>query len=101
METLGLTGTGLLSITAVRRASLLRRSLLPLARNLALLDNDKRTRILKEYGLGSDVPLKNPYRKVSSFEIMLKYIEVLESDQAVYPPFSFAVTDLDADSSYT
>ncbi|CAI0434102.1 unnamed protein product [Linum tenue] len=99
METLGPTGSGLLSITGVPNASLLRRRLLPLARKLALLDNDQRKRILKECGLGSDVPLKNPDRKVSSFAMQLKYTEFLESGQAIYTPCSFARTDLDADHS--
>ncbi|CAL1383049.1 unnamed protein product [Linum trigynum] len=82
-----------------RRLETVRRRLLPLARKLALLDNDQRKRILKECGLGSDVPLKNPDRKVSSFAMQLKYTEFLESGQAIYTPCSFARTDLDADNS--
>ncbi|XP_039137094.1 uncharacterized protein LOC120274619 [Dioscorea cayenensis subsp. rotundata] len=73
MRALGPSGPGLLSITAVPRAPALRRALLPLARKLALLDNKDRARILKEHGLGSDVPLKNPDRNVSSFALQLKF----------------------------
>ncbi|XP_017701668.2 uncharacterized protein LOC108510662 [Phoenix dactylifera] len=73
MQALGPSGAGLLSITGVPKAPALRRALLPLARKLALLDNKDRARILKEHGLGSDVPLKNPDRGVSSFALQLKY----------------------------
>ncbi|ESQ43743.1 hypothetical protein EUTSA_v10006021mg [Eutrema salsugineum] len=73
MEALGPTGPGLLCITGVLGSALLRRKLLPLARKLALLDPDKRNRILKEHHLGSDVPLKNPERHVSSFAMQLNY----------------------------
>ncbi|KAG5250564.1 2-oxoglutarate (2OG) and Fe(II)-dependent oxygenase superfamily [Salix suchowensis] len=79
METLGPTGPGLLSITGVPKASILRQRLLPLARKLALLDHDRRKHILKEHNLGSDVPLKNPDRNVSSFAMQLKYAQALES----------------------
>ncbi|WCJ21573.1 2-oxoglutarate (2OG) and Fe(II)-dependent oxygenase superfamily protein [Euphorbia peplus] len=79
LETLAPQGSGLLSITGVPKASLLRRNLLPLARHLALLDPDCRKRLLKEHNLGSDVPLKNPDRSVSSFAMQLKYTEALES----------------------
>lgn len=48
MEALGPTGPGLLAITDVPNAAHLRRTLLPLARDLALLNNDDRKRILKE-----------------------------------------------------
>lgn len=75
METLGPTGPGLLSITGVPDASVLRRKLLPLARKLALLDPEARKRVLKEHSLGSDVPLKNPDRSVSSFAMQLKYAD--------------------------
>ncbi|KAJ6336039.1 hypothetical protein OIU78_012608 [Salix suchowensis] len=79
METLGPTGPGLLSITGVPKASILRQRLLPLARKLAILDHDRRKHILKEHNLGSDVPLKNPDRNVSSFAMQLKYAQALES----------------------
>ncbi|KAJ7006183.1 hypothetical protein NC653_005514 [Populus alba x Populus x berolinensis] len=79
METLGPTGPGLLSITGVPKASILRQRLLPLASKLALLDHDRRKHILKEHNLGSDVPLKNPDRNVSSFAMQLKYAQALES----------------------
>ncbi|CAK7346536.1 unnamed protein product [Dovyalis caffra] len=79
MENLGPTGPGLLSITGVPKASILRQRLLPLARKLALLDHDRRKHILKEHNLGSDVPLKNPNRNVSSFAMQLKYAQALES----------------------
>ncbi|XP_010523685.1 PREDICTED: uncharacterized protein LOC104801985 isoform X3 [Tarenaya hassleriana] len=48
LEALGPTGPGLLCITGVPRAAVLRHRLLPLARKLALLDPDTRKRILKE-----------------------------------------------------
>ncbi|CAN8280348.1 unnamed protein product [Cochlearia groenlandica] len=73
MEALGPTGPGLLCITGVLGSAFLRRKLLPLARKLALLDPVKRNRILKEHHLGSDVPLKNPERDVSSFAMQLNY----------------------------
>ncbi|KAA8543279.1 hypothetical protein F0562_021226 [Nyssa sinensis] len=78
MENLGPTGPGLLAITGVPNASSLRRTLLPLARKLALLDTDDRKRVLKENGLGSDVPLKNLERTVSSFAMQLKYVQGVE-----------------------
>ncbi|XP_042514611.1 uncharacterized protein LOC122089164 [Macadamia integrifolia] len=75
METLGPNGPGLLAITGVPKSSQLRQSLLPLARKLALLSNDDRRRILRDHGLGSDVPLKNLDRSVSSFALQLKYVQ--------------------------
>ncbi|KAM3355860.1 hypothetical protein P3S68_022574 [Capsicum galapagoense] len=78
MENLGPEGPGLLAITGVPEASNLRRNLLPLARNLALLNNDRRKRLLKEHNLGSDVSLKNPNRNVSSFSMQLKYEQCFE-----------------------
>ncbi|CAK9136182.1 unnamed protein product [Ilex paraguariensis] len=75
MENLGPTGPGLLAITGVPNASNLRRKLLPLARKLALLSNEDRKRVLKEHSLGSDVPLKNLDRSVSSFAMQLKYVQ--------------------------
>ncbi|KAM6558704.1 hypothetical protein CsatA_027943 [Cannabis sativa] len=74
METLGPMGPGLLSVSGVPNYSVLRHCL-PLARNLALLDSDQRNRILKDNKLGSDVPLKNPCRNVSSFAMQLRYFE--------------------------
>ncbi|KAG6647575.1 hypothetical protein CIPAW_07G088100 [Carya illinoinensis] len=82
MEALGPAGPGLLSIRGVLDASTLRRELLPLARRLALLNPDERKRILKEHNLGSDVPLKNPDRSVSSFAMQLRYAQWLESVQS-------------------
>ncbi|KZV22530.1 hypothetical protein F511_09052 [Dorcoceras hygrometricum] len=73
MHNLGPNGPGLLSIIGVPKAQLLRQTLLPLARKLALLSNNDRKRILKEYNLGSDVPLKNLDRIVSSFAMQMKY----------------------------
>ncbi|GAB2298234.1 hypothetical protein Dimus_032305 [Dionaea muscipula] len=73
VENLGPSGPGLIAVTGVPKASELRKSLLPLARDLALLDHDVRKRILKEHNLGSDVPLKNLDRCVSSFAMQLKY----------------------------
>ncbi|XP_059438358.1 uncharacterized protein LOC132171139 isoform X2 [Corylus avellana] len=81
MEALGPTGPGLLSISGVPDASTLRRDLLPLAHRLALLNPDDRKRILKEHNLGSDVPLKNPDRSVSSFAMQLRYAQGPESIQ--------------------
>ncbi|KAA3463124.1 2-oxoglutarate (2OG) and Fe(II)-dependent oxygenase superfamily protein [Gossypium australe] len=79
MENLGPTGPGLLAITNVPDASLLRRKLLPLARKLALLSPGDRKRILRDHNLGSDVPLKNPDRNVSSFAMQLKYAQGMEA----------------------
>ncbi|GJZ33416.1 2-oxoglutarate (2OG) and Fe(II)-dependent oxygenase superfamily protein [Tanacetum coccineum] len=78
MKNLGPSGPGLLAVTGVPVASDLRRMLLPLARKLALLNNDDRKRVLKvvlnkDHGLGSDVPLKNIDRTVSPFAMQLKY----------------------------
>ncbi|XP_050235739.1 uncharacterized protein LOC126685817 [Mercurialis annua] len=106
METLGSTGPGLLSITGVPNASLLRRSLLPLASNLALLHPDSRKRLLKEHNLGSDVSLKNPDRNVSSFAMNLRYEEALESvhakpTQAIHPNLNLERTCVDFDEVKT
>ncbi|KAL2238836.1 uncharacterized protein LOC105163303 [Sesamum indicum] len=73
MQNLGRGGPGLLSIKGVPEARTLRQTLLPFARKLALLDHDDRKRILKDHNLGSDVPLKNLDRIVSSFAMKLKY----------------------------
>ncbi|KAK8959905.1 hypothetical protein KSP40_PGU006111 [Platanthera guangdongensis] len=73
MRVLGPSGPGLLSITGVPKAPALRKILLPFARKLALLGNKERAQVLKENGLGSDVPLKNLDRSVSSFAMQLKY----------------------------
>ncbi|KAK9160885.1 hypothetical protein Syun_007226 [Stephania yunnanensis] len=76
METLGPYGPGLLLVSPVPKAAAdLRRSLLPLARKLALLSDEDRRRVLKEYSLCTDVPLKNPDRGVSSFALQLKYVK--------------------------
>ncbi|CAN0898447.1 hypothetical protein LINGRAHAP2_LOCUS19710 [Linum grandiflorum] len=93
METLGPHGPGLLSITGVPWSCLLRSRLLPLAQKLALLDNERRKLILKEHGLGTDVPMKNPDRKVSSFAMQLKYVEALEGGQAVNMPLDLSMAD--------
>lgn len=83
MEALGHRGPGLLSVVNVPNASTLRHKLLPLARKLALLNPNQRKHILKEHNLGSDVPLKNPDRKVSSFAMQLRYEQglVQEADK--------------------
>ncbi|CAA0832144.1 2-oxoglutarate (2OG) and Fe(II)-dependent oxygenase superfamily protein [Striga hermonthica] len=73
MQNLGRDGPGLLSIVGVPNAQILARKLLPLARKLALLNNDERKKILKDHNLGSDVSLKNLDRIVSSFATQLKY----------------------------
>ncbi|KAK1420526.1 hypothetical protein QVD17_22197 [Tagetes erecta] len=74
MKNLGPSGPGLLAITGVPNSSHLRRTLLSMAPNLALLTNqDHRKRLLKDHGLGSDVPLKNIDRTVSPFTMQLKY----------------------------
>ncbi|XVF71869.1 hypothetical protein PTKIN_Ptkin12aG0074200 [Pterospermum kingtungense] len=79
MENLGPKGPGLLAIANVPDVSHLRRKLLPLARKLVLLCPEDRKRILREHNLGSDVPLKNPDRNVSSFAMQLKYAQGAES----------------------
>ncbi|KAL2934918.1 Flavonol synthase/flavanone 3-hydroxylase [Bienertia sinuspersici] len=73
LDALGPAGPGLLTITGVPNAAENRDSLLPLARDLSLLPHLHRKRILKDHGLGSDVPLKNLDRCVSSFAMQLKY----------------------------
>ncbi|KAG0458386.1 hypothetical protein HPP92_023543 [Vanilla planifolia] len=47
LRALGPSGPGLLSITGVPRAAALRRALLPMARELALLDKKERAEVLK------------------------------------------------------
>ncbi|CAN1232962.1 hypothetical protein LINPERPRIM_LOCUS3753 [Linum perenne] len=97
VETLGPNGPGLLSIIGVPKSHLLRSRLLPLAQKLALLDNEHRKLILKEHGLGTDVSMKNPDRKVSSFAMQLKYVEALEGSQAVNTPLDLWMADSDVD----
>ncbi|KAI3980919.1 hypothetical protein MKX01_025484 [Papaver californicum] len=75
LETLGPTGPGLLVVTGVPQGSQLRRTLLPFARQLALLNHHDCRRTLKDHGLGTDVCLKNPDRAVSSFVFQLKYVQ--------------------------
>ncbi|XP_015697393.1 uncharacterized protein LOC102718870 isoform X2 [Oryza brachyantha] len=70
---LGRRGSGLLAITNVPRAGALRRRLLPLARRLAVMDHPSRSQLLKEHGLGSDVPMKKLDRPVSSFARLLRH----------------------------
>ncbi|KAK6141464.1 hypothetical protein DH2020_024785 [Rehmannia glutinosa] len=79
MQNLGRDGPGLLSINGVPKARTLRQTLLPLARKLALLNNDDRKRILKDHNLGSDVPLKNLDRIVSSYAMQMKYDQEFNS----------------------
>ncbi|KAG6488087.1 hypothetical protein ZIOFF_056845 [Zingiber officinale] len=79
MQALGPSGPGLLVITGVPRAPGLRRDLLPLARKIALLGRKDRARVLKDHSLGSDVPLKNPNRNVSSCALQLTYSQNLNS----------------------
>ncbi|WVZ91184.1 hypothetical protein U9M48_037388 [Paspalum notatum var. saurae] len=69
---LGRGGSGLLAVAGVPRAGALRRRLLPLARRLALMDHPARSQLLKDHGLGSDVPLKKLGRSVSSFAQLLR-----------------------------
>ncbi|KAH0978362.1 hypothetical protein GBA52_028081 [Prunus armeniaca] len=81
MEALGPVGPGLLSITGVPNAAALRRDLLPLARKLTLLNPNHRKTVLKDHKLGSDVPLKNPERNVSSFAMQIKYSHDFDETQ--------------------
>ncbi|KAI4341749.1 hypothetical protein MLD38_026434 [Melastoma candidum] len=83
MDALGPSGPGLLSVTGVQEASALRRKVLPLSRDLALLDRERRARVLKEHRLGTDVPMKDPRRAVSSFAMQLRYGECVESMQEI------------------
>ncbi|KAM7501375.1 hypothetical protein LguiB_000279 [Lonicera macranthoides] len=78
MENLGPRGPGLIVITGVANTSTLRRTLLPLARKLSLLNFDDRKLVLKGHGLGSDVPLKNSDRTVSPFAMQLKCVQDVE-----------------------
>ncbi|CAL5090812.1 unnamed protein product [Urochloa decumbens] len=70
---LGRGGSGLLAIAEVPRVGALRRRLLPLSRRLALMDYPTRSQILKNHGLGSDVPLKKLDRSVSSFAKLVRH----------------------------
>ncbi|XP_020587435.1 uncharacterized protein LOC110029471 [Phalaenopsis equestris] len=85
MKALGPLGPGLLAITGVPKASDWRRNFLPLARKLALLSKKERAQVLKDNGLGSDVPMKNLDRSVSSFAMQLKYeqFSILESESPI------------------
>ncbi|CAI9297268.1 unnamed protein product [Lactuca saligna] len=78
MKNLGPSGPGLLAVTGIPNASALRQTLLPMARKLALLNNEDRKHVLKDHGLGSDVPLKNIDRTVSPFAMQLKYNQDLD-----------------------
>ncbi|XP_030545875.2 uncharacterized protein LOC115751998 [Rhodamnia argentea] len=82
MEALGPAGPGLLCVRDVAEASALRRKLLPLSRRLALLDPERRRRILQAHQLGTDVPKKDPYRSVSSFAMQLRYAQGAELAQS-------------------
>lgn len=67
MKNLGPEGPGLLAITGVPEASNLRRTLLPLARKLALLNNEDRKRLLKVNLSPFFLPLifKNPNARLA------------------------------------
>ncbi|KAJ8485841.1 hypothetical protein OPV22_018326 [Ensete ventricosum] len=80
MQDLGSSGPGLLAITEVPEAPDLRWLILPFARKLALLGRKDRARVLKEHGLGSDVPLKNYDRNVSGIDIDEPAWEAAERD---------------------
>ncbi|KAJ3699966.1 hypothetical protein LUZ61_003671 [Rhynchospora tenuis] len=95
MEALGPSGPGLLSISGVPLASSLRRSLLPLALHLSLLNPKDRAPLLKRHGLGSDVPLKKPDRKVSSFASLLKYQGESVLDQVQEIDFTSSSEDIE------
>ncbi|KAL6500518.1 hypothetical protein OROHE_025884 [Orobanche hederae] len=73
MQNLGPDGPGLISIDGVPKSRILGQNLLPMARKLSLLNSDDRKKILKDHNLGSDVPLKNLDRTVSSFSMQMKY----------------------------
>lgn len=73
MEALGPGGPGLMAVTGVPGVEALRITLLPLSRKLALMDDTQRRCILKDHGLGTDVPLKKSDRNVSSFAAQLKF----------------------------
>ncbi|KAM7253930.1 hypothetical protein ACFE04_031612 [Oxalis oulophora] len=95
MQNLGPNGPGLLSITDdVTNSSVHRKTLLPLARYLALINTHQRNQVLKEHILGSDVSLKNPDRKVSSFAMQLKYSDVYDSSRSC---MDFDTEDVDDD----
>ncbi|KAK3407258.1 hypothetical protein EUGRSUZ_K03337 [Eucalyptus grandis] len=82
MEALGPGGPGLLCVRDVPEAPALRRELLPLARRLALLDPERRRRVLQVHQLGTDVPMKDPHRNVSSFAMQLRYAQGVELAQS-------------------
>lgn len=66
-------GPGLLAVRASPSLHLLRQALLPLAPSLALLPPSLLSSALKNHGLGTDVPMKDPDRPVSSFAAQLKF----------------------------
>ncbi|BBN10901.1 hypothetical protein MPTK1_5g07400 [Marchantia polymorpha subsp. ruderalis] len=72
-QCLGPTGPGLLAVRGVPGVAELRKKLLPLAKELALMPDDLRRLILKEHDLNTDVPLKKPDRPVSAFATQLRY----------------------------
>ncbi|EPS71628.1 hypothetical protein M569_03133, partial [Genlisea aurea] len=72
IRNLGRGGPGLVSVAGVSQGQSLRQHLLPLARKMALLNRDEQKRVLRDHNLGSDVPLKNLDRCVSSYAMQLK-----------------------------
>ncbi|KAL4572021.1 hypothetical protein LXL04_018789 [Taraxacum kok-saghyz] len=85
MKNLGPSGPGLLAITGVPKVSGLRQTLLPMARKLALLNSEDRKSVLKDHGLGTDVPLKNNDRTVSPFAMQLKYNQNRDTNSICQP----------------
>ncbi|KAF8689516.1 hypothetical protein HU200_041844 [Digitaria exilis] len=102
---LGRGGSGLLAIAQVPRVGALRRRLLPLSRRLALMDHPSRSQILKKHGLGSDVPLKNPDRSVSSFAKLLRHsgkfalVELVNETESISNGFDCLEKVHDSDGS--
>ncbi|KAG6545791.1 hypothetical protein Mapa_012752 [Marchantia paleacea] len=96
VQCLGPTGPGLLAVRGVSGVAELRKKLLPLAKELALMPDHLRRLILKEHDLNTDVPLKGPDRPVSAFATQLRYghysqshiesCNTLPGSRAVYRP---------------
>ncbi|CAI5961933.1 unnamed protein product [Closterium sp. NIES-64] len=69
LDCYGPAGCGIVAIKDVPHVEAVRLQLLPLARRLALMHPSCRNAFLREHGVGSDLPLSNPKRPVSSFFI--------------------------------
>ena len=65
MKTLGPAGPGLLAINGVSKASILRQNLLPMARKLALLNNEDRKLVLKVFNFENEIKINCCFENVA------------------------------------